>query len=271
MADDPSHRVDPRYKGCLAKTPRLGVATLYDLTKDAFARYGSRHCIGTREFQGWKVPGKIKQFGDVTWISFADVGVTAHQFGAALRAAGMKPAPKITTLHQCKEPCRVAIFENTCAEWMIAAIGSFTQGMTVVTVYATLGMDAVIEAVNDNAISVIVCNQKDVARLAEKCSSMPTLKHIVYTTDLVGPDDKVNMPSAPPKGVTIWSFTDFCNSGNVQAYPPTPPTADTYVNAFCLVMICLLDFVVVLLFWLRCLLTSTAFMAGSYVFNLTQM
>jgi long-chain acyl-CoA synthetase len=227
--DEPSHRVDPRYKGCLAETPRRGVATLYDLAKDAFARYGSRHCMGTREFNGWKVPGRVKYFGDVIWLSFADVGVQAHRFGAALRAAGMTAAPATTDLHQCKEPCRLAIFENTCAEWMIAAIGSFTQGMSVVTVYATLGIDSVVEAVRDNAIAVIVCNQKDVARLAAKCASMPTLKCIVYTADLVGPDDKITLPAAHPKGVTIASFTDFCNSGNVQAYPPTPPAADTYV------------------------------------------
>jgi hypothetical protein len=121
--DDPSHRVDPRYKGALVTTPREGVATLYDLTKDAFARYGSRHCMGTRDFKGWKVPGKVKEFGDVQWLTFADVGVKAHKFGAALRAAGVKPSPPKTDLQQCKEPCRIAIFENTCSSnWIIHAI-----------------------------------------------------------------------------------------------------------------------------------------------------
>lgn len=226
VENDPSHRVHPDYKGALAETPREGVATLYDLAKDAFQRYGSRNCMGTREFKGWKVEKKIKHFGDVTYLSFSDVGVQAHKFGAALRAAGMKAAPSTTDLSECKTPSRIAIFENTCSEWMIAAIGSFTQSVTVVTVYATLGMDAVLEAVVANAIPVMVCNQKDVARLVEKCKSMPTLTHIVYTTDLVGPDEKITMPAAP-KGVTIISFADFVESGNVQAYPPTPPAADS--------------------------------------------
>ena len=221
----PSHRVDPRYKGALATTPREGVATLYDLAKDAFARYGSRHCMGTRDFKGWKVPGKVKEFGDVRWLTFADVNVKAHKFGAALRAAGVKPSPTTTNLNQCKEPCRIAIFENTCADWMVAAIGSFTQAVTVVTVYATLGIDAVVEAVKDNAIRAIVCNQKDVASVAEMCSKMPTLSVIIYTDDLVVPGTTFTPPTV--KNVKIVSFQDFCESGNVQAYPPTPPTADT--------------------------------------------
>jgi long-chain acyl-CoA synthetase len=181
--------------------------------------------MGTREFKGWRVPGKVKEFGDIQWLTFADVSVKAHQFGAALRAAGLQPAPKTTNLQQCKEPCRIAIFENTCADWMIATIGSFTQSLTVVTVYATLGIDAVAEAVRDNAIRAIVCNQRDVARLGEMCSKMPTLSLIIYTNDLV----PTNATFVPPtiKNVKVISMEDFCASGNVQAYPPTPPAADT--------------------------------------------
>lgn len=142
VGDDESHRVDPRFKGNLAKTPHPGVETLYDLARDAFKRYGPRNCMGTRKFLGWKVPGKVKHFGDVTWRSYSEMGVEAHKFGAALRSAGVQPAPASTTLDKVKTPCRIAIFENTCAEWMVAAIGAFTQGVTVTTVYATLGIDA---------------------------------------------------------------------------------------------------------------------------------
>jgi len=226
VGDDPSHRVHPDYKGRLAQTPREGVATLYDLAKDAFARYGSRNCMGTRVFKGWKTPGKVKHFGDIEWLSFAEVGVQVHKFGAALRSAGMKPAPSTTDLSMCTTPSRMVIYENTCAQWMIAAMGAFSQGITVVTAYATLGVEAVIDAVKDNSSPVIVCNKKDVAGLVNKCKSMPSLKYIVYTNDLVGPDDNIELPKAP-KGVTIVSFKAFIESGNTTAYPATPPSADT--------------------------------------------
>lgn len=226
MADDESHRVDPRFKGKLAETPREGVTTLYDLVADAFTRYGGRNCMGTRQFLGWKVPNKVKQFGDVSWRTFAEMGVEAHKFGAALREAGVVPAPSTTTLDPVKESSRIAIFENTCADWMIAAMGAFTQSATVVTVYATLGVDAVIEAVVDNRISVIVCNKKDVKTLVANIGKMKTLKAIVYTSDLVGPDDVVEIPK-PPSGVTIKSVEEFIAGGNTDSYPPTPPNPDT--------------------------------------------
>jgi hypothetical protein len=227
VGDDESHRVDPRYRTKLAAQPREGVDTLYDLVKDAFARYGHVKCMGTREFLGWKVPGKVKHFGEtIQWLTFEEVGLRAHKFGAACRSAGLQPAPYTTTLDAVKSPCRVAIFENTCRDWMIAAIGCFTQSIAVTTVYATLGMDAVVEAVVDNSIVLIVCNKSNVSKLLDKASKMPTLTHIVYTSDLVGPDDTTKLPAKQGK-VKIVSFEEFCAGGDTKAYPPTPPKADT--------------------------------------------
>ncbi|KAL7561234.1 hypothetical protein ACA910_004155 [Epithemia clementina (nom. ined.)] len=227
VGDDPSHRVHADFKGNLATTPREGVATLYDLAKDAFQKYGGRNCMGTRKFLGWKVPGKVKHFGEeVLWRSFAQLGTDAHKFGAALRKEGVQPAPGTTLIEKVKTPCRIAIFENTCAEWMIASIGAFTQSITVTTVYATLGMDAVVEAIVDNIIPVLVCNKNDVKKVVEKINKMPTLKVIIYTEDLCEPDLKIDFPT-PPKGVKIVSFGDFVTSGDTKAFPPTPPEADT--------------------------------------------
>jgi long-chain acyl-CoA synthetase len=224
---DESHRVDPRFKGALADCPRPGVTTLYEIAKDSFQRFGPVKCMGSRKFIGWKTP-KIKEFDEgLDWITFAQMGVKAHKFGAALRANGCEPALKETSLEKVKTSCRMAIFENTCAEWMIAAMGAFTQAITVTTVYATLGADAVVEAVQDNLIPVIVCNKKDVAMLVAKCGSMKTLKCIVYTSDLVAAKDEIEIPTAP-SGVTIISFEEFWASGDTKAYPPTPPKPETF-------------------------------------------
>jgi long-chain acyl-CoA synthetase len=225
---DPTHRVDPAFKGKLIERPASsGGTTLYELGVHAFKRFGSKNCMGSRKFLGWK-DSKTKEFekGTVIWLSFSEVGTKAHKFGAALRANGMVSAPPTTDLKACKTPCRIAIFENTCAEWMVAAMGAFTQGISVVTVYATLGKDAVAEAVHDNSVPVIVCNQKDVPCVVEKCRSMNCLKVIVYTKDLVGPKEVVALPAAP-RGVTIISFDEFIESGNTTAYPPSPPAPDS--------------------------------------------
>jgi long-chain acyl-CoA synthetase len=181
--------------------------------------------MAVREFKGWYKP-KVKHFGDTSWRTFAQVGTDAHKFGAALRARGMVAAPDKTTLDKIKTPCSIAIFENTSAEWMISAIGAFSQGMIVTTVYATLGMEAVIEAINEVSITAIVCNKTNVGNLVDNIGKMKSLKTIVYTNDSVAPDDKIDLPK-PPRGVVISSFDDFVASGDTAAFPPTPPKSGT--------------------------------------------
>lgn len=225
VADDQAHRVQPAFKGNLASTPRPGISTLYDLAKDSFSRYSDRNCMAVREFKGWYKP-RVKHFGETSWRTFEEVGTEAHKFGAALRARGLVTAPETTTLDKIKTPCSLAIFENTSAEWMISAIGAFSQGIIVTTVYATLGMDAVIEAINDGSITAIVCNKTNVQPLVDKLDKMKSLKTIIYTNDCVAPDDKTVIPKAP-RGVVISSFEDFCASGDTKAFPPTPPKSGT--------------------------------------------
>jgi len=227
VGDDPSHRVAAGYKGNLVSTPREGVSTLYDLSKDAFARYADRKCMGSREFFGqYKGSPKVKHFGDTKWRSFEEVGRDSSKFGAALRSAGLVPAPDKCTLDKISTPCSLAIFENTCPEWMIAALGAFSQSVIVTTIYATLGIDAVVKAVNDGVISAIVCNKANVKVLTSRIKDMRTLKTIIYTSDLVAPDANIKLP-ATPSGVKIVSFEDFIESGSSEAFPPTPPKSTT--------------------------------------------
>lgn len=149
-----------------------------------------------------------------------------QKFGAALKKAGLVSAPDKATLDAITTPCSLAIFENTCAEWMIAAQGAFSQSVVVTTIYATLGMDAVIDAVKDGVISAIVCNKTNVAKILLRIKEMPTLKTIIYTCDAVAKDDEIDMPRAPA-GVKIVSIEDFIESGDIVAFPPTPPTPTT--------------------------------------------
>lgn len=209
--------------------PYPGITTVYEFAMHAVKKYATKNALGTRKFLGWK-NSKVKEFaaGDnaVTWTSFEQVGQKAHQFGAALRAAGLQPAATTTSLDRINEPCRIAIFENTCAPWFLSAVGAFTQSISVVTVYATLGMDSVKEAVQENEVRLMVCNKANVAKLLQQIDNMPSLKYLVYTNDLVAQDDTSTWPDAP-EGVNVIAFDDFVKSGDVQQYPPTPPQPST--------------------------------------------
>jgi len=92
----------------------------------------------------------------------------------------------------------------------------------VTTIYATLGMDAVADAIQQGDIRALVCNKKSVSNIISRIGEMPTLKVIIYSSDLVGPEEIVDLPKAP-NGIRIVSFEDFIASGDVKAYPPVPP------------------------------------------------
>jgi len=109
---------------------------------------------------------------------------------------------------------------------MISAQGAFSQSIIVTTIYATLGTEAVIDAVNDGIINAIVCNKKSVSFLLSRISDMPTLKTIIYTSSMVAPDEVIDIP-VPKKGIAVVSFEDFVSSGDTKKYPPTPPKANT--------------------------------------------
>lgn len=225
VADDETHRVLEAFKGKLATTAANGAATLYELSKGAFEDYAEKKALGTREYLGQHSP-KVKKFGGVKYMSFGEVGFQANKFGSALRACGIVPAPETSTLDKLKNPCSVAIFENTCAEWMLAAQGAFTQSMIVTTIYATLGIDAVVDAINDGIVNAIVCNKRNVGLLLSKIKEMPTLKTIIYTSSMIAPDEAIDIPDAP-RGVNIISLEDFIASGDTDKYPSTPPKPDT--------------------------------------------
>ncbi|GMH83283.1 hypothetical protein TL16_g09542 [Triparma laevis f. inornata] len=196
--DEVSHRWNVKAaKNGLAETPFEGIHTIYALAKRSFETYPDVRCMGTREFLG-QHSVKQKHFGDTKWQTYAEVGVIANKFGAALRGAGMVPAPTTTTLKQLETPCSLAIFENTCAEWQIAAQGAFTQSMIVTTIYATLGIDAVIDAVQECKIRAMLCNKTSIKILMSRIKEMPTL-----------------------------NFDDFVKSGDTAKFPPTPPKSET--------------------------------------------
>jgi len=225
VADDKAHRCHPDFKGKLATVPRSGATNIYDACNNSFKRYGSRKCVGSREFLG-QHSAKVKKFGDVNWRTYEEVGVASHKFGAALRKAGLVAGPVKATLNKIKTPCSLAIFENTCAEWLIASMGAFSQSISVTTIYATLGVDSVVDMMNDGVISAIVCNKTNIKTLVNNASKMKTLKTIIYTNDAVAPDADIDIPKAP-RGVTIISFDDFVASGDTVAFEPVTPTKDT--------------------------------------------
>merc|ERR1719204_1929011 len=116
-------------------------------------------------------------------MTYRELGHAVGAFGMGLIKLGLKPAPDGADLQHTRGPHTILIFEDTSAPWIIAAFGAFSQSIAVATSYATLGIGAVAEAINETEAKVVVCNIKDVQKLADYCKGKcPSLTTIVYTT-----------------------------------------------------------------------------------------
>ena len=71
-------------------------------------------------------------------------------------------------------------------------LGALSQSLVVATSYSTLGIDSVVDAVQECNVNTILCNYKDVEKVKKVTKDCPSLKNVIYSTNLVAPED---MPS----------------------------------------------------------------------------
>lgn len=72
--------------------------------------------------------------GEYQWLTYKQADERIQRIGSGLVNMGIKPGSN------------VAIFASTCADWQLVAQACFRFGFPVVTVYATLGHDALVHA-----------------------------------------------------------------------------------------------------------------------------
>lgn len=145
----------------------------------------------------------LKKFklGEYKWRTFMEVEREATNFGKGVREIGVESRE------------RVAIFAETRAEWMIAAQGFFKQACGIATIYATLGEDGVVYAINQTEISTIVTSHDLIPKLKNVLSQIPSIKNIIffedqlYETNLDGFD-----------GVKIYSYQDVIARGKESSF-----------------------------------------------------
>ena len=209
--------------------PPAPLFQVHALIQKSVKKHAEFKAMGTRTFLGMhddkaKAPFPLKIFGDTTWKTYGQVGAELAAFGRGLRALGMAPLPLadskavVNKFAPMRGPHCLLIFEETCADWMTAALGAMSQSMPVATSYSTLGMGAVAEAINQTSAPTILCNYKDVARVATLEAQCKTLRTIIYSRNYVeaeAPDVKTAFRAQlEGSGLTILSFDEVIALGN---------------------------------------------------------
>ena len=99
---------------------------------------------------------------------------------------------------------KLAIYDETSYEWCVAEQACYTQSITVLTVYATLGMEALEYALNSAKVTYIVAN----STLFPQLVSIKDHIHL-NTIILTGPeDDKKAGDVLRGMGIKIIPFDD---------------------------------------------------------------
>ncbi|XP_027329413.1 long chain acyl-CoA synthetase 9, chloroplastic [Abrus precatorius] len=192
-----------------------GVTTLAELFEEACRRHAQRLLLGTRSVLSREVEtshdGRSFEklhLGDYQWLSYDKVFHGVSSFASGLAYLG----------HVREE--RAAIFADTRQEWFIALQGCFRRNVTVVTIYASLGEEALCYSLNETEVTTVICGQKELRTLVNISGQLDTVKRVICMDDNIPFD-----ASSVANGWTITSFAEVEKLGRenpVDADLPLP-------------------------------------------------
>ncbi|NXC32049.1 ACSL4 ligase, partial [Xiphorhynchus elegans] len=197
-----------------------GADTLDKLFDHALAKFGKKDCLGTREVLSeeneMQPHGKVFKkliLGTYRWLSYEEVNEKMTRLGNGLTALGLTPRST------------VVIFCETRAEWMIVALTCFKYNFPLVTLYATLGEEAVTYGLNECGASYLVTSVELLeSKLKTALPQVSCLKHIIYV------DKKTINKSEYPENMEIHSMQTVEELGakpeNANILPSRPVPTD---------------------------------------------
>ncbi|XP_030071903.1 fatty acid CoA ligase Acsl3 [Microcaecilia unicolor] len=160
---------------CIASSLYPGCDTLDKVFEYSKKKFRYQNCLGMREVLSEEDEiqpnGRVFKkviFGRYNWLSFEEAHACATEFGSGLATLGQKPRSNI------------AIFCETRAEWMITAQACFMYNFPLVTLYATLGGQAIAHGLNESEVTHLITSKELMqTKLKGIILEIPKLKHII--------------------------------------------------------------------------------------------
>ncbi|XP_030644198.1 long-chain-fatty-acid--CoA ligase 1a [Chanos chanos] len=145
------------------------------------------------------------------WLSYRQVADRAENIGSALLSRG----------HSHDGDKYIGIFSQNRPEWTISELACYTYSLVAVPLYDTLGTEAISYIIDKAAISTVICDIADKARMILDCVSGKgaTVKTIV----LMEAFDSELAERAQKSGIQIISLQDLEAAGKANHRKPLPP------------------------------------------------
>lgn len=197
----------------LIEVPWEGATTMAALFEQSCKKHSQDRFLGSRkliarEFITGSEGRKFEKLhlGEYEWETFGQTFGRVCNFASGLVKLG----------HDVET--RAAIFSETRAEWFIAFQGCFRQNVSIVTIYSSLGDDALIHSLNETQVSTVICDSKQLKKLAAVCSSLQTIKHVIYFEDDGGTSE-----SDFSENLSNWTVSSFSNVEKLGKENPVHP------------------------------------------------
>ncbi|XP_022768182.1 long chain acyl-CoA synthetase 9, chloroplastic-like [Durio zibethinus] len=172
-----------------------GISTLAELFEQACKQHSDKPLLGTRKLISREVEvtedGRSFEklhLGEYEWLTYGKAFEAVCNFASGLVQLG----------HRREE--RVAIFADTREEWFIALQACFRRNVTVVTIYASLGEEALCHSLNETEVTTVICGDKELKKLVNICGQLDTVKRVICMDD--------EIPTVASGRWTITSFAD---------------------------------------------------------------
>lgn len=136
--------------------------------------------------------------GNYKWRSYKKTDEEASNFGRGLREIGVQHGDN------------VVVFAESRAEWMIAAHALFKQNFPLVTIYATLGDDGIVHAINETEVTTVITTSDLLPKFKSILLKTPKVQRIVYMDDQL---KKFKNPSRISNWVKFYTFNEIVLKG----------------------------------------------------------
>uniref|UniRef100_A0A0N4ZWQ3 long-chain-fatty-acid--CoA ligase n=1 Tax=Parastrongyloides trichosuri TaxID=131310 RepID=A0A0N4ZWQ3_PARTI len=193
--------------------PFEGCKNLHQIWENAVASNVDKDILGVREVRGlYKAPGQPYKvdLGDFRWFTYNEIDNEIEILSRKFRENGLKKGDKIV------------IFSETRKEWMITALTAFKEGFPLVTIYSTLGEEAVAHAVNETGGKFLMTSVDQLEKLEKIKDKMPGLDKIICF------DDRYSNHVLPVQktlgNISVIEYEKFLSSPNNDEIDMTPVT-----------------------------------------------
>ncbi|XP_045904371.1 long-chain-fatty-acid--CoA ligase 1a [Micropterus dolomieu] len=177
--------------------------TMYEVFQRGLRVSNDGPCLGSRK------PNQPYE-----WQSYREVADRAENIGSALLHKG----------HSHTGDKFIGIFSQNRPEWTISELACYTYSMVAVPLYDTLGTEAIGYIIDKAAISTVICDIPEKAKMILDCASGKgrTVKRIV----LIEAFDSDLVTRGKECGIEILSLKEFEALGEANHQKPVPPQPD---------------------------------------------